>query len=106
MTDWVQEILQRYGQAVTVLSAEGEQSIKAFLQPVVQRGETDPGMITGIGTMDERLWVYMGQTALSAGDQIAWNEMVFRVRSSRLYSIGETTVYWWAALEPEREAAE
>ena len=105
MTDWVREILQRYGQTVTVRNIDGERAVKAFLQPVVQKGERVPSAITGIGTMDERLWLYIGQTALNAGDQIVWNERAFRVQSSRLYSIGELTMYWWASLEQEREAA-
>ena len=105
MTDWVREILRRYGQTVTVRNIDGEQAAKAFLQPVVQKGERVPSAITGIGTMDERLWLYIGQTALNAGDQIVWNKMACRVQSSRLYSIGESTMYWWASLEQEREAA-
>ena len=93
MTGAVQAILARYGQAVTVKTAEGETQTRAFLQPV-----------TELGWMDRRLWRYLGTAALAPGDTVAWGELRFRVRSSRPYCIGERLHHWWASLEREREA--
>ena len=47
-----------------------------------------------------------GQENVQPGDQILWDGMLFRVRSSRKYALGEESLYWWASLEQEREAAE
>lgn len=106
MTDWVREILNRHGQTVTICDAGGELTAKAFLQPVTERGETVPDAVTGIGYMDGRLWLYLGQTAVSPGERLRWSGLEFRVRSSRPYYIGETLTYWWASLEKARGAAE
>jgi hypothetical protein len=106
MTDWFQDVLTRHGQAVTVRTADGDVSTSAFLQPVTERDEQVPDEVTGIGMIDGRLWLYLGQTAVGPRDIVLWNGMEFRVRSSRPYYIGEQLVYWWASLEQAREAAE
>ena len=62
--------------------------------------------VQSLGAVDGRLWRYLGQAAVETGDRIAWEDHIFRVRSSRPYDIGETRVYWWAALEQAKEAAE
>lgn len=106
MKNWVQDVLARYGQETVIRTAEGEASARAFLQPVAEKREQVPGAMTDIGRIDERLWLYLGQAAVSEGDTVQWNDMSFRVRSSRPYYIGETLTHWWAALEREKEAAE
>lgn len=103
--DWVRDILARHGQRVTVERDETTEEVRAFLQPVPEKSEEDPTAVTGIGTVDERLWLYLGQAALETGDQVYWENRAFRVRSSRPYYIGETLVYWWASLEAAKEAA-
>jgi len=102
----IQEILSRYGQMVMIHLSEGDVETKAFLQPVTSRNEQMPEEMTGIGSVDGRLWLYLGQTAVDAGDRLVWNGTEFRVRSSRPYQIGETVLYWWAVLERAKEAAE
>ena len=84
MTDWVRQVLERYGQDVTVDTADGERTVRAFLQPMTER--------------DER--------ALEEGEALAWEATRFRVRSCRPYYIGNALSHYWAALEQEREAAE
>ena len=104
MSDWIREILSRYGQKVTIQTADGQVPAQAFLQPVTQREENVPDAVTGIGWIDGRLWLYLGQMPLGPADRVLWNGTVFRVRSSRPYYIKETLTYWWASLETEREA--
>ena len=106
MTDWVRQVLERYGQEVVVRSEAGEASIRAFLQPVAERDEQMRTAPTPLGWKDGRLWLYLGQAALEAGEALVWNGMTFRVRSCRAYYIGGELSYYWAALEQEREAAE
>ena len=106
MTDWVRQVLDRYGQTVTLRRRERETPLQAFLQPVTERGEQAPDTATALGWMDRRQWLYLGQTALEVGDVLTWKEMAFRVRSCRPYYIGEALCHYWAALEKEREAAE
>lgn len=106
MTDWVRQVLDRYGQEVTVESGMETRAIRAFLQPMTEQGEEARGDPTPLGWTDGRLWLYLGQTALEAEDTLAWNGMTFRVRSCRPYCIGQELSHYWAALERKREAAE
>lgn len=107
MTDWIREILGRHGQLVTIRTENGTAvDVRAFIQPVTERREMNPDEQTGLGTVDGRLWLYLGQKAVESGDRICWNGMEFRVRSGRPYYMGETVLYWWASLERAKEAAE
>ena len=106
MKDWIREILDRHGQTVTLETGEGASTAKAFLQPVTSRDEQVPEHVCGIGYLDGRLWMYLGQAEVCPGDGILCGGQRFRVRSSRAYHVGEDLLYWWASLEQEREAAE
>ena len=106
MTGWVRQILEGYGQKVTVQTGETTVDVRAFLQPVPERGEQAREEATPIGWVDGRLWLYLGQTALEEGESLAWEGRRFRVRSCRPYYIGDRLSHYWAALEREREAAE
>ena len=61
---------------------------------------------TELGGIDGRLWLYLGKSAVAKNDRICWQDKEFRVRSSRPYYIGEKLMYWWAALEQAKEAAQ
>ena len=106
MKDWIQEILTRHGQMVTIRMADGDAATRAFIQPVTERWEQMPDEMTALGGIDARLWLYLGRSAVETADRILWNGMEFRVRSSRPYYVGETMLYWWASLEQAKEAAE
>ena len=105
MTDWVRQVLDRYGQPITLRRGETETVIRAFLQPVTERGERAPDTATALGWIDGRQWLYLGQEPLETGDTLLWRDMAFRVRSCRPYYIGQELSHYWAALEKEREAA-
>ena len=106
MTDWFREILSRYGQEVTVRTADGEVPARAFLQPVTAKEEQVPDAVTGIGWIDGRLWLYLGDTAADTGATVTWNGRRFRVRSGRPWYVGRRLNHWWAVLEAAKEAAE
>lgn len=106
MRAWVQEILERYGQTVTLETAEGETEARAFLQPVQERREEVPGTVTEIGWVDGRLWLYLGRQEVRPGETVRWNGTAFQVRSSRPHYTGGALSHWWAALEQRWEAAE
>ena len=100
MTRWVDEILRRYGQELIL---EGkEETVRAFLQPLTERREEGPEP-SPIGGLDGRLWLYLGRTALEAGDAVCWDGRRFRVRSGRPHYIGGRLSHWRAVLERARE---
>ena len=105
MTNWVRQVLERYGQEVTVRTGGEAETTRAFVQPAAEQGEEAPADPTPLGWTDGRLWLYLGQAAVEEGDTISWNGLNFRVRSCRPYYIGEALSHYWAALEKEREAA-
>ena len=102
---WMRLILNHWGQAMTLRTAEGEKPCKAFLQPVTKQGECVPTGVTALGWEDERQWLYLGFDKVSRGDTILWDGQAFRVTSGRAYYIGEELNHWWALLEPAKEAA-
>ena len=87
MTDWVRQVLERYGQDVTVDTADGERTVRAFLQPMTERDERARSDVTSIGWVDGRLWLYLGQTALEEGEALAWEP-----RASGCAAAGPTTL--------------
>lgn len=103
MTRWVEQILARYGQEVTVERGGTAEAVRAFLQPVTERSEDGPEP-SPIGELDGRLWLCLGRTALEAGDAVCWDGRRFRVRSGRPHYIGGRLSHWRAVLERAREA--
>lgn len=106
MRNWVQEILDRYGQTAALETAEGTRDIRAFLQPLHEREEQLPTAATELGWVDGRLWLYLGRDLVSPGDTVLWNGTALHVRSSRPHYICGVLIYCWASLERRWEAAE
>ena len=102
MTRWVEALLSRYGQEIAVEREGGTETVRAFLQPIRERDESVPET-TAAGWLDGRLWLYLGRTAVEAGDTVLWRGRRFRVRSGRPHYIGERLCYWRAVLERARE---
>lgn len=104
MTRWVDGIFRRYGQEVTVERRdETAKTVRAFLQPLRERGEGRPEP-SPIGGLDGRLWLYLGKAPVDAGDLVTWEGRRFRVRSGRPHYIGAALSHWRAVLERAREA--
>ena len=95
MTGVMGEILERYGQTVTLRSRDGEKSVRAFIQPAVARNETVPGEQTPIGWIDERLWRYTGLEEVQSGDIEAFgeNEPVATIEGQKSYTVELTRLY-------------
>ena len=106
MSEWVQEVLKKYGQDIVIQTENGTVPTRGFLQPVTAKNEHVPGTMTELGWNDDRLWLYLGQAEVSERDIVECNGVFFRVRSSRPYYIGEELTHWWASLEKVKEAAE
>ena len=103
MTRWVERILARYGQEVTVERGGTAEAVRAFLPPVTERSEDGPEP-SAVGRRDGRLWLYLGKAAVRAGDRVCWNGRRFRARSGRPHFIGPELSHWRAVLERAREA--
>ena len=72
----------------------------------LERGEAEVTAMTELGSLDGRLWQYLGRRAVAPGDVLRWEGLRFRVRSSRPWYLGSALAYWWASLERAKEAVE
>ena len=104
MTDraW-RQILSRYGQALTLRPAGGGEgiSLKAFLQPVLQRGE-DQQVPSPLGLRREDRLLYLGpagQPLTPRSTRVVWQEKAYEVQSAHPVGAGEVC-HWWAVLRP------
>ena len=102
MTETFARILRRYGQRAAVNGGE----TRAFLQPVRERAKAAPFAVTPLGAVDDRIWLYLGGMELKPGDRVETEDGAFTARSCQPVRLGDETVYWWAALEAQRETAE
>lgn len=100
MRRYLDRLLAGYGQRVTLERAEPIQ-VQAFLQPLASRDETAPAEAVSLGMLDGRRWMYLGAEEVCPGEVLRWEDLAFRVRSSRPYAVGGAVLYWWAALEQE-----
>ena len=105
-SDWVRGVMERYGQTLQIETSDMTGEVRAFLQPLAENGKRSPSAVTGLGWLDNRLWLYLGREKMADGDVVVWGEKRLRVRSARPYAIGDAVLYWWALLETEKEAAE
>lgn len=98
-----QEILDRFGQDVILRRAEGECSVRAMVQPVLDR-ERDGVRSTPLGLGQEKRYRYMGpvQHPLDENTVVVWNGRDYRVRSGHLVGEG-ICPHWWAMLYPRDE---
>lgn len=101
-------ILARYGQSVTVYpdpAGEGT-ALRAFLQPVLERGE---GQLTPspLGLRREDRFLYLGPAdiPLTAGvSRVSWEGQDYEVQSA--HPVGaKTASHWWAVLRPRDKEA-
>ena len=103
MTKRLETVLRRYGQTVTLKDGR---EIRAFVQPVKERGKAAPFQITSLGTADDRDWIYLGRTELTVGTAVTVWDRPFTVKNCQAVWLGEEISHWWAVLSPGREQAE
>jgi len=103
--NWWKQTLRRYGAEVSVLHGGEKKSARAFIQPLTAETKL-PWSGSELGVRDERLWRYLGEGPIEAGDTVAWQEDVFFVRAAEPIYLGSALTHWRAALELRQEAVE
>ena len=96
-------ILSQYGQAVTLRQGEDAVSLRAFVQPALDRGtEQEVPTPLGLGRKDRFLYLGPADHPLNTDTLVEWNGCDFRVQSAHL--VGEKVCpHWWAMLCPRDE---
>ena len=100
-TAWT-AILNRYGRTVTVCEGETRAEVRAFLQPIGERGR-EQNVPTPLGLHPEERLLYLGpkDRQLTADVSVVeWNGRRYDVCSAHPVG-GADTHHWWAVLCPE-----
>lgn len=102
MTERLNRILRKYGQAVWVNGT----AARAFFQPVREREKAAPFAVTELGMADDRRWTYLGEAEVKPGDLVEFQGRAYAVGSCEGLRLGDEVVCWRAVLTARREAAE
>ncbi len=102
--EW-QEILRQYGQRVLVRRGEEQVSLRAFLQPVLEKGapQQEPTPL-GLGSRERFLYLGPPEQPLELDSFVQWQGREYRVQNT--HKVGEGICpYWWAVLYPRDEVS-
>lgn len=96
-------ILARFGQEVT-LRRDGEDcSLRAFVQPALDRGrDQEAPTPLGLGRQDRFLYLGPSDCPLALDTLVEWKGGEYRVQSAHLMGEG-ICPHWWAMLYPRDE---
>ena len=104
MTGQLPAIFSRYGQRITLTTADGKTSeIRGFLQPVRKKQEKAPVTVTALGPVSRQRWLYIGSTEIRPGDQIRFRDLMLQAQESQEVCLGSRTLYYRAILHPGKE---
>jgi len=93
------DLLERYGQRVTLVRAGERTPVRAFFQQVREKEE---GWVpTPLGGRPLGRYLYLGppEEALEEVDALEWNGGSYRLIRVRETPVGERTAYRWALAE-------
>ncbi len=102
-------LMARHGQSVCLTRQDGGGTamVKAFLQPALAKREAPPITATPLGAASCQRWLYIGsgRQEIAPGDRAEWNGLRLAVQEARPVCWADETVYYWAILRREKEAA-
>lgn len=97
------DILDHFGQEVTLRNREGEVSLRAMVQPILDRGveQTVPSPL-GLVRQDRCRYMGPAEYPLNSDTVVEWKGDEYRVQFSHLVGEG-ICPHWWAVLYPRDE---
>ena len=109
MRNNLEQIMDRYGQTVTLLPRCGGEPLemRAFLQPLRKNREEPPVAVTPLGPVSEQRWLYIGRACAGvlAGDRMICGEMELTVQEVQTVYWQNEALYRRAVLRRTKEAA-
>lgn len=108
MRGTIQNILSRYGQAVTIRRRQSGETAagRAFLQPVRRQRQEAPVAATALGGVSLSLWLYLGSEGVAPGDTVEQDGRAFTVQEAKRIYWRDQVLYCRAVLRRRKEAAE
>ena len=103
----VEQILRRYGQAVTVRRRLSGETVsgRAFLQPIRRLHQDAPVSATPLGGVCQALWLYLGTEGVAPGDTVEQDGRRFTVQEARRIYWRDQVLYCRAVLRTKKEAS-
>lgn len=98
-------ILARHGQNVTLVNGSARRGVRAFLQPVPDKGEGQTPSPLGLRREDRYLYLGPAEEPLTVGETVVeWRGNAYEVTTA--HPVGTPDPHhWWAVLRPREEAA-
>jgi hypothetical protein len=93
------DILERYGQRVSLWRESGEREIKAFFQPVRERAAGEEPTPLGVAPRGKYLYLGPAEESLENVERLGWNGRSFHILRWREVPAGEGIAYLWGLLE-------
>ena len=99
-----QAILNTHGKEVQINTAEGQKTVRAFVQKI-RKKETHIPEETNLGAADLRRWLYIGPAdqPLESRSRLSFDGQSYIVQTAEAIYVGTKQTHWWAILQPERE---
>lgn len=98
-------ILYRYGQDVTLSRGEERRTVKALVQPVLDRsGEQEEPSPLGTGRQERFLYLGPVEQPMETDTVVEWQGRRYRVKRTHVAGV-EICPYRWAVLCPRDEVA-
>lgn len=97
------EILRRYGQSVTLCRDGERRTVKALVQPVLDRSrEQEAPTPLGVGRQDRFLYLGPAEQPMDTDTEVEWGGRRCRVRRTHMAGT-EICPYRWAVLSARDE---
>lgn len=103
MREAIDAILRRYGCRMNVVRNGKTRAVRAFLQPVTEKGRQEAmRTIAELGELPAQRYVYIGpaEPVLGADDAVCFRERIYRVCRAELLCMDDRAMYVWALLRP------
>ena len=100
--EW-RDLLARFGQAVTLRGAGVDSTLRALIQPVLDRGrDQEISTPLGVGRQERLLYLGPAEQPLGPDTLVEWKGKEYQVQSAHLMGEG-VCPHWWAILRPRDE---
>lgn len=94
----VQQLISRYGGAMTLVHKGTQTALRAFLQETRSKSRENAEVsATPLGESHRGLFVYIGPVfpAAAEGDTLVYQQRYFTIRRAEAVMVGDKAVYTW-----------
>lgn len=104
MRELIERILAAYGSGMTIVCADGEKAVRAFLQPVTEKSrETMRKTIGMLGEIPVGRFLYVGpaEPALPEDAEVRFRGERYRACRTETLVVADEALYVWGLLKKE-----